>query len=45
MTNTSKEKKKLIYKDLVKALKSPHFKGQKSKTKPDIQLFKNMCEN
>ena len=45
MTNTSKEKKKLIYEDLVKALKSPHFKGHKSKTKPDIQLFKNMCEN
>ena len=44
--DTYKGREKLINENLVKALKSPNFRGQKkAKIKFDIQLFKNMHEN
>lgn len=45
MTHMNKEKKNLIYEDLVKALKSPNLKGQNETRSDDIQLLKIMCEN
>ena len=47
MTHKQREKE-INHEDLMYALKSPNFKGQKKKkkeTKSDIQLFKNMCKN